>query len=278
MADNLDRTFNGRYAAAGVSNTYLRNYPQYSNVLLGTNDGRSYYNSLQASIRHSSRNMKSSINYTFAKSIDLFSGDTGSGLYDSYNETFSRAPSDLNLPHSLNATAIYTLPLGRGQRFGGQWPHWADTVAGGWDLGLITIWRSGFPFSFSSGRATTAGTSLLNYSGDRTVGTATVRDGGIYFFTPAQIASFSFPGAGEYGTSGRNAFNGPNQWTTNISLVKRFRVAERKAVTFRAEAYGAFNHVNWANPQTNLSTPATFGRITGAAGARTMQLALRYDF
>ena len=51
VATNLDRTNYTRYAAAGVSDFYLRNYPQYISVLQGNNSGRSYYNSLQVSLR-----------------------------------------------------------------------------------------------------------------------------------------------------------------------------------------------------------------------------------
>jgi len=45
--DTLGANFN-RYPAAGVSQFYMRNYPQYINVQQGTNSGRAYYNSGQS--------------------------------------------------------------------------------------------------------------------------------------------------------------------------------------------------------------------------------------
>src|SRR5262249_240746 len=47
VANNLDRQQYTRYAAAGVSQFYLRNFPQFNRFIYGTNDGRSYYDSLQ---------------------------------------------------------------------------------------------------------------------------------------------------------------------------------------------------------------------------------------
>src|SRR5262249_32883301 len=42
-ANNLDRNFNNRYATIGLPQTYLRSYPQFNQVIVGTNGGRSYY-------------------------------------------------------------------------------------------------------------------------------------------------------------------------------------------------------------------------------------------
>ena len=49
----------------------------------------------------------------------------------------------------------------------------------------------------------------------------------------------------------------------------------------RIEAFNAFNWVQFAFPQNNLATPATFGAITGTAASyapRTVQLVLRYRY
>jgi hypothetical protein len=109
--------------------------------------------------------------------------------------------------------------------------------------------------------------------------------GGVRFFTADQFALFSAPAAGSIGSSGRNTFRGPGFFNTDLSLVKKFRLLETMAVTFRAEAYNLFNTVNFSTPGVNIQTPATFGIIsstpTGASnqsGARILQGALRFDF
>lgn len=113
----------------------------------------------------------------------------------------------------------------------------------------------------------------------------------MFYFTPEEIARFSYPAAGEIGNSGRNAFRGPRYFNTDMSLVKRFKITERHVVSFRAEAYDLFNNVNFRfpgasstnlalnYPGANLVNAASFGKIGGTIGnPRIFQMALRYDF
>ena len=100
------------------------------------------------------------------------------------------------------------------------------------------------------------------------------------------MALFSFPTAGSVGNSGRNAFRGPRFFNVDSSLVKRFKITESQAVTFRAEAYNMLNNPNFPITTTNLNlnNPTTLGKIQSTLGgsqgtsSRVMQLALRYDF
>ncbi len=283
-ATNLDRTYYSKYAAAGVSDYYLRNYPQYISVLQGTNSGRSYYDSLQVSLRRQAGAFKMFANYTWAKSIDNSSveGNGFASPFDSFNLKLSRGRSDFDRPHSFNGSFSYTLPVGRGKKFAGSIPHWADSFVGGWDIGSLVIWQSGGPYTIFSGRNTTYGlvNSYANYSGDRNIGSVMRQGNGVWFYPQdTAVAQFSFPAAGDPGNTGRNSFRGPRYFDTDVSLVKRFKIWETHAVTFRAEAYNVFNNSNFGNPSVSLTTPATFGKVSGIIGSpRQMQLALRYDF
>jgi hypothetical protein len=63
--NNVDRnTGYTKYAAAGVSDFFLRRFPQFNQVILGGNDGRSYYDSLQISLRRNFGDLKYGFNYT----------------------------------------------------------------------------------------------------------------------------------------------------------------------------------------------------------------------
>ncbi|HET8548835.1 MAG TPA: TonB-dependent receptor, partial [Bryobacteraceae bacterium] len=302
-ADTLDLNRNnyGRYTAAGISQFYIRNFPQYNILTLGTNEGRSYYDSLQLSLRRRGRSMRFDLNYTWSKSIDTISseGEAFDGLnppnvaIDSFNIRLNRARSDADRPHVFTALAVWSLPVGRGRRFGANWTRWVDWVAGGWETGVLGIRESGGAFSVRSGRQT-AGTfvpSFANFTGDRNAGGVARRGDGVYWFSPQEIPQFSFPAAGEIGTSGRNAFRGPRFFNIDVSLVKNFVLTERHRIVLRGEAYNLLNNVNFANPEANLSTRATLGRIsstvrgiTGAplgepsGGPRIIQLALRWAF
>jgi hypothetical protein len=53
---------------------------------------------------------------------------------------------------------------------------------------------------------------------------------------------------------------------------------EGHRIQFRAEAFNAFNNVNFFNPSLRLDRPSTFGEFQNVMPARVMQFALRYEF
>jgi hypothetical protein len=290
-AATIDQSFYTKYAAAGLSQYYLRNFPQFQSVLYGNNDGHSRYNSLQVRLQRQIGALRITANYTWSKSLDndqsTATGGEGNGFaapLDSTNEKLAQGRSNFDIPSAFTATGIYTLPIGRGKLIGRNMPAWADALIGGWDLGGLLIAESGSPFTVSSGFATGPSTSasFANFTGSRDIGGITTSSlgPGVYYFTPAQIANFSEPAAGTFGSSGRNSFRGPGFFNFDTSLVKRFRVAEHKFLTFRAEAYNVLNYVDFANPSVTLSASAvSFGRISSVVNnPRLMQLALRFDF
>ncbi|MCX6613332.1 MAG: TonB-dependent receptor [Acidobacteria bacterium] len=290
VADNLDRTASNynRYAGAGVSDFYLRNYPQYNQVQYGSNAGSSSYNSLQMTVSHRTRNALAILNYTFSKSIDNASVD-GNGFtapVDNYNFVNNRGRSDFDRPHAINFSGSYTLPFGKGQRYMSGANGFVNRIVGDWTIGGLAIVQSGTVFSVTSARRTLGSTlnTYANYSGDRNIGEV-LKDGrGVQYFSAAQVAAFTFPGAGEIGNSGRNAFRGPKFFNTDASIVKPIPITERIKMQFRAEAYNLLNRANFTTPGTSILTPSTFGRLSATAntssgtGARVMQMALRVDF
>jgi hypothetical protein len=293
-ADTVDQLYYSRYAQAGVSNFYIRNFPQYNAVYQGTNEGRSYYDSLQLRLSRQAGGARFSANYTWSKSIDNGSGEGGSygSVLDNYNLRLNRGRSDFDRTHVLKGTATYALPAGRGRRKGSNWPHWLNAVAGGWELGFLAVAESGSPFLVQSGYRTTGTTmTTADFSGDRNIGSATRHGDGVYWFTPDQIKQFTLPAAGETGNTGRNTFRGPRFLDTDLSFGKRARVQERMALALRVEAFNVFNYVNFANPSPSLSVPGSFGKISqtvqGApglplgepfGGPRVLQLVARLEF
>lgn len=288
-ANTLDRNNYTRYSAAGVSDFYLRNYPQYNQVILGTQDGQSWYDSLQISFRRQQGALKFMVNYTWSKSLDNGSAD-GNGFtapIDNYSMILNKGRGAADRPNVLNWAASYSLPWGKGRRWLSSAPGAVDALLGGWELGFLGNWQSGSVFSMSSGRLTGPSTSntFINYSGDRTIGSVDRRGNGVYFFTNEEVAaltaSSAFPLAGEIGTSGRNAFRGPRFFNADVSILKRFAMpwSEEHRVTFRWEMYNMFNNVNFGAPGSTITTPQNVGRISGTVGQpRIMQAALRYDF
>ncbi|MBI4910323.1 MAG: carboxypeptidase regulatory-like domain-containing protein [Acidobacteria bacterium] len=278
--DTNSSNFN-RYAAAGVSNFYLRNFPQFNQFIYGNNNGRSYYNSMQLSVRRNVGAVRLTGNYTFSRSIDNISVD-GNGftnVIDNNNLLLNRGRSDADRPHVFNANGSYIIPIGKGKRFGGDMGRAADAVVGGWEMGGLLYWQTGSTFTVSSQRATTSGQNTwANYSGDRNIGAVERRGDGVYFFPAGTLSSFGYPVAGEIGNSGRNSFRDARYFNIDITLQKRFKIIENHTLLFRTEAFNLLNNVNFTGLSTNMDAPASFGRFSGTTAARTMQMALRYEF
>jgi hypothetical protein len=287
-ANTVDTNNYSRYTTAGLSSYFLRNYPQFQNVVIGTNAGHSTYDSLQVSFRRQAGSLKFATNYTWSKSLDNVSAD-GSGFTaptNSYNLDLDRGRGAADRPHSLTWSASYTLPIGKGRLIGGGMPDWADRLLGGWEIGSLGIWTSGPVMTLSSGVPTgpTTNSSWGNFSGGRNIGNVRVTNAGVFFFSDDTIAQLrnasSTPAAGQLGSAGRNTFRGPRFFSNDLSLMKRFRISgERVAVTFRAEFYNTFNQANFGTPGFTLTTPQSLGQITSTTGNnRFMQMALRFEF
>jgi hypothetical protein len=76
---------------------------------------------------------------------------------------------------------------------------------------------------------------------------------------------------------------GTHVWDINVSKMVVGR--EGRGVQFRAELYNAFNQVNWTSINTTARFDTqgnqinqAFGRVTGAANPRIIQLSLRAMF
>ncbi len=69
-AATIDQSFFGKYAGAGLSEFYLRNFPQFQNLLYGNSDGRSEYNSLQVRLQRQIGALRLTSNFTWSKSLD----------------------------------------------------------------------------------------------------------------------------------------------------------------------------------------------------------------
>ena len=100
----------------------------------------------------------------------------------------------------------------------------------------------------------------------------------------------------DIGNVGRNVLRGPGQTNVDFSIIKRFPFDEAKNIEFRAEVFNLFNHVNFANPISNLNAitssggnldantgqiinPGDFGRITSTSNnPRLIQFALKINF
>jgi hypothetical protein len=84
-----------------------------------------------------------------------------------------------------------------------------------------------------------------------------------------------------FGNSATGIVDGPGQANLDLALSKTVelnRPIEKSTLQFRAEFYNALNHPQFANPDSNFTSP-TFGVISSmSVNARVGQLALRFAF
>ena len=52
-------------------------------------------------------------------------------------------------PHVFTVASIYSLPFGRGKKFGAGAPRWAQYLIGGWENTVIMRWYSGQPWDLN---------------------------------------------------------------------------------------------------------------------------------
>ena len=143
-------------------------------------------------------------------------------------------------------------------------------IRGGWQLGGIATVYSGTPVNFTAAGATLRlpdNTQRPNKSADPEV-FGDIGPGQLYFDTSV----FSAPAQNTWGNMTRNdSIDGPGFWNVDLSLVKRLRFGDRVAAELRADAFNAFNHANFANPNGNFGQ-ATFGQVTAVNGSYTPRL------
>jgi hypothetical protein len=291
----------------GLINPGVGLNPQFGSSLYVTNKSYSNYNGLLATLhKKMSRGLQFDVNYTWSHSIDDISdianqsfGSNGAGgiLCDSINLGVCRGNSDFDVQHGINGDLLYMLPVGRGRAFGSTLPRWADEVIGGWQISGLMNWRTGlafqsvanaFPLSFANNVPAifNGDTSALKTNVHAEINSATGAPS-IQLFSNQTAALGAFSGPLGLQAGSRNNLRGPHFSNFDIGLAKHFRVTESVTLEFRADAFNVFNHTNFELPgagefagggTADITSPSTFGVITGDAGPRTLQVSLRLDF
>jgi hypothetical protein len=256
-----------------------------------TNLANSEYNGALFSLqKRFSQGLQFDFNYTWAHSIDNQSTVTnttfGGLLCDVTDLDACRGPSDFDFRHLVNANFIYELPFGKGRTFGKNLPGWLDQVVGGFTLSGIYTYRSGIPYSTTTGSfpvsflVDSPATLVANSSsGALAGGIHDAPDGSIQFYTDPNAAKAQFRNPVGFESGNRNVLRSGSYWGMDLALLKNFRLPwEGQRLQIRAEAYNVFNHNVFGIPNGNFAS-ANFGQITNSVSTpREMQFAIRYEF
>jgi hypothetical protein len=295
----------------------LRPYKGYNSIRETDNVANSMYNSLQiAWNRRFSGGLMFGVSYTLSKTMDDGSNQRDI-VPDTYYVRNLWGPSDYDTRHVMTINYLYELPFFRnsstlGGKLLGGWQVSGitqfqtgnpcgiavnnDYVGVGPPDGSMDASTNGLPYGSSSNCP--AGQYWV-VNGDPKL-MKTFGPNGQWF----QTCLVNLP-AGQNCPDGSSAFNGdderifrppaPGQFNLqkgvrglvyrpglenwNIGLYKKFPVNERTGFQFRAEAFNAFNHPNWASPGLNPNATTTFGKVVGKTDdVRNLQLSLRFYF
>lgn len=267
----------------------LRPYPQFLGVSSrNANYGNSIYHALLVRAEHRmSKGMSLVAAFTASKEIDDmipsvngFPGESFSGAppQNFYNLRGERALTSWDTPQTLVLSYVYQLPFGPGKTLltqGGA----LGKIIGGWQVNGNTTFQSGFPLQVNGGNASGsfAGTQRPNWSGIDATLNGPVQARLLKAFDTSQ---FTFNAPFTFGNAPRMM---PNLRCTgisnfDISVFKNTKVTERVNVQFRAEAFNAFNRVQFGVPNTSINSTA-FGVISSQQNLpRNLQLGLRLLF
>jgi len=255
-------------------------------------EGSSWYNGLEISLtKRLSNGIQFLASYTFSKTLDTDGSELNGtsagntlplGDQSSPSERWGRTSIDRPQRFVFSTTWVLPSPRSGLQR----------TLFAGWDVAAVVTIQSGTAltvadtnannvFGISEDRAQLSGKctksqlvtrgpvgSKLNNYFDRSC-----------FTTPPVIGS---DGIGtSFGNSGTGIVDGPGQANVDLALSKILAMkwpASLGALQFRVEFFNALNHPQFANPDTNFTSP-TFGVISSTSvDARVLQLALKFAF
>lgn len=278
------------YAQPTIQANYLLGrFPQYTAVnAFRIPQANSNYQSFIASAEHRYKNgLTMLVSFTGSKLLDdasqvvTYIGQAGT-KQDFYCYKCDKSVSAQDVPQRLVASATYEIPVGKGRMFFGGMPRAADFILGGWQMDGIMTFQKGIPIAISNGGNTTGlnspGIWASDNGQDPYVGGSISSRLNDYFVQSdfSQTPNYAFGNVGRFLPNIRQ----PGLHNLDFSLLKNFKPIERMTVQFRAEAFNLTNSMTWAAPGTTVSSPGTFGVVTGentsiASPNRTVQLGLK---
>jgi len=90
-------------------------------------------------------------------------------------------------------------------------------------------------------------------------------------------AAFAPPAVGTFSTVKPYTILNPGRLQNDLAISRMFKLGTARSLQLRWEIFNVINHVNLDAPSTALNS-STFGKITGSAEPRIMQVAAKFTF
>jgi hypothetical protein len=289
-------------AAANPGSANLDDYRpmrNYSSVTVYTHGAYQNYNGLQVTWRKSTSRHFFSVNYTFGKNLGLWGGSgwqQGSPInFLPGSEGVNYGPVAYDHTQIFNTSYSYQLPSPvKGNAF-------LQGVVNGWQLSGITLIQSGAPIQANEGgnlnmgidgvsNRTWLGTDAVNLT---PVVTCDPRSGlrANQHMNPSCFAPPTVLGIGNNGNIELPYMKGEPFFSSDLTILKNFRISETKRIQFRATGNNFLNHplhtftnggaeqnLNFNGTSSLTTNASTFGVATNTTGYRQIYLTLRFEF
>ena len=283
------------------ANNLYRPFPQYGGISnTGNYVGYSNYNALQMKVekRFNSGGVLLG-SYTFSKllsnveSLTSWLESTGApGYQNTADLDREYSLSGYDARQRLTLSYVYLLPLGRGQKFGGNVSGFFDKLVSGFGINGVTTLQKGYPLGLSVAQNNVstysfAGTTRPNVApgctdkytsgsiqsrlGDNLNG-ATKK----YFNTDC----FTAPSIFTFGNESRtdNQLRAPGIANYDLALFKDTTLTEQVKLQLRVESFNLFNRVQFGYPNTSIGNGSVGVISTQVNDPRLLQLAARINF
>ncbi len=284
----------GEESAASSRDLFMRPYFGHNNLNYRAFGFSSNYHSLQMSLKRSMQNgLSYGLAYTWSKTLGVYEPSV-------YFEerTWNYGPRNNMRAHVLSLNYVYDLP-NLGQRYGSRV---LGAVVDHWTLSGVSQFQTGSRFTpgfewdgtepEQTGSSEGARINLISNpilpKGERTFD----RQFKTEAFAPPAPCSWENQTPACFGNAGLGILTNPGVNNWDITLAKRFSLGESRELSFRAEAYNAFNHTQFDGIDTDASydvnaflkegkvvqTNGTLGQFDGARSPRQISFTLRVRF
>ena len=246
----------------------LTAYPQFTTVETTTNEGYSWYHSLQVGFdRRFSHGHTLNVSHTWSKFMEAVS------YLNAMDPRPYRSISAADHPHRISASWIVELPFGNGRAIGAGLRRPWSALIDGWQVEGLYVYQSGAPLDFGNVlfRGDVRGIALP----------ADLRSADRWFNTEAGFERDSAQALAWNLRCFPLRFSGVraapiNNW--DLSLMKNSRWKERVTLQLRGDFLNAFNRVWFSAPNTN-PVSSTFGVISAEQGnMRRIQIGAKLLF
>ncbi len=283
----------GYYSAPTIQAVNLtRPFPAFGDIIeYQLNDMRSWFNSLQVTGVHKwSNSLTLHGTWTWSKLMDA-----GSWTDEMYRVR-SRYLDGGDRTHRITLSGVYIMPFGRGRSFFGGANRIVDAFIGGWELGSLYVYETGWPWATSyhylhnawvprhieksTGYIRGVAACAQEWQRDNSGAWSLNKLAYNYEGTCAQTDFSAVP---EYGETTNTIYTGirvPSNHQFDANFSKNFAIVEGIKLQMRWEAFNVLNHPLWQESYQSTIQDTNFGTIEkGPSGqsnlARQMQIALK---